>query len=110
VSVAENSTVTAPTYGPLDGGNETWVTGGVLSTCRVTVVEADKLRLLVATQVKSLPTVSMVALVVLQPEVVAIPAAESGSVTTQLRLTSVLFHPLAFGAGRMTGVTTGGPP
>src|ERR1700682_4946836 len=112
VSGAERLIKRAPTkaVGPVSGGTVAIATGGVLSTFTVALVVVLKLMLFMAVQVSTMPGVSWVTAVAPQPVVEAIPEAESGSVTDQRTVTSVLFHPLGFGAGRITGVTTGGAP
>jgi hypothetical protein len=73
----------------------------------VTDAELFKPALFVAEHVNVTPVVSADSVVVLQPELVLIP--DSGSVTLQLTVTgTVVFHPLALGAGLTVAVITGG--
>ena len=80
--------------------------GGVVSIFTVTVTEFDTPAPLVAEQVSVVPAVSVVSVVVPQPLEEAMP--DSGSLTSQLTVTFVLFQPAALGGGVTVGTMTGG--
>ncbi|MBZ5499753.1 MAG: hypothetical protein LAP85_25420 [Acidobacteriia bacterium] len=80
--------------------------GGVLSSLTVTEAEAESPALLAAVQEKTVPAVSVVSTVGLQPTDEPIP--EPVSTTVQEMVTSELFQPAAFGEGVTTGEIRGG--
>ena len=80
-------------------------TGGVASRFTVVDAELDIPPPFVAVQVRVVPGVSALMVVVAQPDVVAMP--DSGSVVVQLTVTSLVYQPLAPRCPLIDGVTTG---
>jgi hypothetical protein len=111
-SVTLQVSVTLVSFQPaaLGAGARVWViTGGVVSSLTVTETVVDNPAILVAVQVKVVPAVSVVTLLVVQPVEDVMLEPGVGSLTLQLTVTGeVVFHPAALGAGLMVGVTTGG--
>ena len=79
--------------------------GAVLSSLIVTLWEAVP-PALVAVQVKVLPAVSAVMFV--EPHSMSVVTVDSGSVTVQLAVTSLVYQPLLPRVPVMVGVMTGG--
>ncbi len=108
VSEQVKLTATGPLFQPLTLGlglAEPVTVGRVLSIFSVTETEFDVPAPLVAVQVIVVPGVSLVRVVVPQPEENSIP--DSGSETLQVTVTLPLFQPLALGLGLGLGVMTG---
>ncbi len=82
------------------------ITGGVWSILTVTDEEADNLAALVAEHVRVIPGVSAVRLVGPQPEEVVM--TESGSLTFQLTVTALRYHPLLPVTPEISGTISGG--
>jgi hypothetical protein len=84
-------------------------TGGDVSSLTVTELVAVKPAMLVAVQVKVVPAVSAVTVLVVQPLLDVTLEPGEGSVTLQLTVTGdVLFQPAPFGVGLTVGTMTGG--
>ena len=83
-------------------------TGAVLSILIVTEAEFVRLTLLVAVQVSVMPAVSRVRFDALQPVEEEIPV--SGSSTSQLTLTSLMYQPPEPRVPLIFGVITGAVP
>jgi hypothetical protein len=86
----------------VDGLAKAVTTGGVVSILIMTGTEADKPAPFMAEQVNVAPTVSDVSVVGAQPEEDSIP--DSGSVTVQLTVTPLRYHPLLPGIPEICGV------
>jgi len=95
--------------GSVPGAGVAVVTGGVLSSLTVTETVVVSPAMFVAVQVKVVPAVSAVTVLLVQPDDETTLEPGDGSVTLQLTVTGeVLFQPAAFGAGLTAGTTTGG--
>src|ERR1700687_1965301 len=95
--------------GSVPGAGVAVVTGGVVSSLTVTETVLVSPAMFVAVQVKVVPAVGAVTLLVVQPDDEVMLEPGEGSVTLQLTVTGeVLFQPAAFGAGLTVGTMTGG--
>ncbi len=109
LSVPVHDTVTLVLFQPLAlGTGITWgvATGGVWSILMVTETELCNPAPLVAEQVKVTPGVSAVSVVLPQPVEDVTP--DSGSVTVQLTVTLLRYHPLFPSVPEICGTITGG--